>query len=315
MSSIVQKASQSIRSSPIVASVYGFLALSTIVYIYITYRADVLNHHGHNDFVTFLVTHLVILVPEVVVWLIAATGALRLKAYARTAIRGQDGIAFDYIADALMLLVIYSVAISLATSVKILFVHTSVFKMASIITVHAPVVLVLLSSIFLYIGAVELNRIASMGLKKLPNRLVELAISAFNILVASFVWYFYAVAPHRIDDDGRSHFALPVSILLVTYVLPHIITWLLGLMACLNLAHYAKYVKGTIYKAFLRDLYLGILIVFGCTYFAQVLYVSNISSRHFNPALLLVFLVLIALMAGYLMIYRGASRLQLIEGK
>jgi hypothetical protein len=103
--------------------------------------------------------------------------------------------------------------------------------------------------------------------------------------------------------------------LLVTYVLPHIVMWLLGLLACLHLAHYSRYVSGRIYRAFLRDLTIGLLTVYICTYVAQIVSTMNSNSRHFTPALLLVFLILLLSLAGYWLIYRGSSRLQRIEAK
>jgi hypothetical protein len=295
--------------------VYGFIAASAVSYMYITYRADLLIHTSHSDFVTFLLTHLSLIVPEIVVWGIAAVGALKLKAYARSVGWGSDGTAFNYIADALLVLVVYSVAISLATDVKILFKNTSVLQAATVLTVHVPVMLALISSMFLFIGTYELSRLASEGLRRLSPRVVEFSLVAFVMMITVFTWYFYVEAPRRVDDEGMSRFSLPAGVLLVTYVLPHIIMWLLGLLACLHLAHYSRYVKGRIYKAFVRGLTIGVLTVYISTYIVQILYVTNISSRHFSPALFLVLLVLLLLMAGYLFIYRGASLLQRIEAK
>jgi hypothetical protein len=316
MSSIAYPRKIRAQISSIDVLVYGFLAVSAFAYVFITYRADLLIEMRHAGFSNFFFTHLSILIPEIVIWVIAAIGALRLKAYARSAGRSRDGVAFNYIADAVLLLIVYSVAISLATNVKLLFVHSSpsVLKVATLLTVHIPVMMVLLSSVFLFIGAYELNRMASAGLRRLSPWVVELSLAIFVLLVSAYLWYFSIHAPSRVDDDSLSHFAVPVSTLLMTYVLPHIITWLLSLLAFIHLLHYARYVRGSIYRTFLRNLYVGVLLVFGCTYIVQVLYVSNISSRHFSPALLLVFGVLIALMAGYLLIYRGASRLRLLEG-
>jgi hypothetical protein len=301
--------------SPVALLVYGFLIVSTISYLYITYHADILTRHTHQDFVAFFITHLSLIIPEVIVWTIAALGGLRLKAYAESAQQDRDGVAFNYIADAVLLLVVYSVAMSIATSVKILFVHTGIFTAATICTVHIPVLLVLLSSIYLYVGTLELNRIAARGNKRLSNVVVELALGLFVVGVAAFIWYFYVVAPTRLDDDELSHFALPVNVLLLTYVVPHIVTWLLGLLACLHLAHYAHNVKGTIYKALLRDLQRGIMVVFACTYIVQILYISQISSRHFTLALLPVFLAILALFGGYWLIYRGADKMQQLEAR
>src|SRR5262249_44785499 len=148
------------------------------------------------------------------------------------------------------------------------------------------------------------------GKKRLSHGIVEWALGLFVTFSAAFIWYFYVAAPARIDDDGLSHFDLPVSVLLLTYVVPHIVSWLLGLLACLHLAHYARNVKGTIYKALLRDLQRGIMVVYACTYFVQILYISQISARKFTPALLLVLLAILTLYYGYWLIYRGAGKLQ-----
>jgi hypothetical protein len=158
-----------------------------------------------------------------------------------------------------------------------------------------------------------LNRIASQGRRQLSNGIVEATICMFLFLVAGFIWYFYVMAPRRVDDDGLSHFGVPVTVLLVTYVLPHIVTWLLGLLACLHLIHYAHYVRGSIYKKLLRDLYQGIMVVYGCTYLIQILYVSNISGKRLTLGLVPVMTALVGLVLGYLLIYRGAEKLHKLE--
>ena len=313
MSSTTALSSNKLNLASLTCSIYALIALSAIVYAYLTYRADLVINHGHDTLVTFFTTHLIILLPEVIIWTIAARGALRLKSYATSVISSPDGIAFNYIANALLLLVQYSIIISMATTVKILFIHTSHLKEMTIFTSHLPLLFVLASSICLFIGSYKLNRLASNGSDNLRSTVVLASLIFLLVLIIAYIRYFYNEAQFITDDDGLSHFALSDGVLLFTYVLPHAITWLLGVLACLNLVQYAHNVDGRIYKVLLRDLYRGILIVFACTYIVQILYVSNISTKQFNPALLLIFGVMIILTLGYLLIYRGVRQLQRLE--
>jgi hypothetical protein len=305
--------SRNVRPPALAASVYGVIALFCVIYAYLTLRSDIVLHGGNALNAKFFVAHVSLILPEVIVWVIAARGAIRLKRYARSVIDSADGKAFDYIANALLLLVLYSIVISIASTIKLLFVHTADSRAAAAITSHLPVLFVLASSIYLFIGSYKLNQIASHGSDNLRSRMVLVSLTIFLVLVTMYIRYFYSVAGGVVDDDGLSHFGLSASTLLFTYVLPHIIVWLLGLLACMNLARYAVRVQGSIYKFLLRDLFRGTLIVYACTYIVQVLYVTNISTKQLNPKMLLVFGVIMALIIGYLLIYRGTRKLERME--
>jgi hypothetical protein len=125
--------------------------------------------------------------------------------------------------------------------------------------------------------------------------------------------YFYRVAPKLVDDDGLRHFALLPSTLVAVYLVPFAVVWLLGLLACLHLAKYAFLVPGKIYKPIFYNLYVGILVSYVSTYLIQLFYVSNLHSNRFGVGLVIIVGLIALLIAGYGVIYRGASQLYLVE--
>ncbi len=291
---------------------YGLVAVSALGFAYITYRDAVLVTPSDSDSGTFFITNLSYIVFEILVWVVVAHTALHLKAYSRSVIGSPDGQGLDYIANALLLLVPYSILISVGTNVKLLFVNTSYSSQVAAVANHVPLLVVLASAIYLFLGSRRLARLVPAESEaSRQRRIVALALLA--LLSVTFARYFYAVAPSIKDDDGLLHYGLSAGVMLLTYVLPYVVVWLLGVLACLNLVHYMHRVKGVVYKRLFRDLYSGLLLVFICTFIVQLLLASQISTKAFSLQLAPVFGVILLLLLGYALIYRGVNQLHRLE--
>jgi len=87
----------------------------------------------------------------------------------------------------------------------------------------------------------------------------------------------------------------------------------MGLLSCLNLAQYAYRVRGKLYKPMFRNLYVGILLSYISTYLIQIFYVSNVSSNQVGVGFGILISLILMLIAGYTLIYRGANQLYALE--
>jgi hypothetical protein len=292
--------------------VYAAIASVFLAFILIMFRAASLIHKFNSRIDThlYLITHLLTLACEVVLWYVVARSAIRFKSYALSVIESRDGRALNYIANAVALGLLYAILFGMASTVKTVFWQSPHLKLVTTCTNLLPVAVILAASVYLFAGTRALMWL-------LPNHKkgarVWQYISLLFIFVVGYAMYFYHVAAHLLDDDGLHHFGLSPGTLLLTYVLPYAMAWLLGLLSCLNLSRYAKQVRGTIYKSLFRNLYLGITTSFVGMYLVQIFYVSNLYSNKFSPGLFFIIAVIALLIRGSLQIYSGVNKLYMIE--
>ena len=114
-------------------------------------------------------------------------------------------------------------------------------------------------------------------------------------------------------------FYLPNGLLIITLLLPYVVVWYLAIKGPLLLAFYRQNTKGAIYKAALRGLSVGLMIVVGVTILLQFLTVitdshsSALANASRTTILAFVYLLIVLISVGFLVIARGAKKLKLIE--
>lgn len=254
---------------------------------------------------------LTIVIPEIIVWIIASIGAFRFKKYAVSIKEHRDGKALNSIANALLLLVLYIILLTTASSIVSLFANTSYILPAVAIKNHLPVIVILASVAYLLKGSVELNKIVSKSTWSRAHLLLLAGVSFMFFIV--FAYAFYTAQPNSVSAAGIPRFALPTHVLLITYILPHVIVWFMGLKACINLNNYASRVSGSLYKSLFKDLYRGILLAFICIFIAQFMIISSAAITGLNFFLLLIYAVLVLATVGFVLILRGARKLDKVE--
>jgi hypothetical protein len=107
----------------------------------------------------------------------------------------------------------------------------------------------------------------------------------------------------------------PDWLIITTLIIPQLIMWYLGFQAVYYIYLYAKHVKGTLYKASLTGVAAGIAGVVVATVVLRCF--QSLSSQFGRLSLslvvIVVYLLLIIISAGYILINRGAKSLQKIE--
>jgi hypothetical protein len=294
------------RAWPLKTWVYTATAVLGILFMVLTYAS---RGTGHNH--ESLLLRLSIALPELVIWAVAIMSAVRFKEYAHSIRETQDGGALNLIANSLLVLVLYVIFLSSGDAIKSLFVNSPHLKTAVTLSNYLPLVIAFISSVLIYRGSKHLSKIISAP----PWDSRRLVISAlpFFLLLFIYAWQFYKAVPTLKGADGLPRFTQSPGVLLVTYVLPHLVLWGLGLLACFNIARFAVTTKGLIYKALFRNLYQGLILVFVCIFTAQLIIISPINLEKFNIWLALAYAVLVAAVFGFGLIYRGVQQLDRIE--
>lgn len=163
----------------------------------------------------------------------------------------------------------------------------------------------------LYVGTEKLNHASKADIWLIGRYRVILLVS-----LVVFIWFsvqFYITAPATATANSLPRFALLRDALVFTYVLPHIVAWLLGVVACLHLATYEHKAPGTVYRALFQDLYKGLMLVFLCMSAAQFIIISSLTVDEFSPLLGLSYGIIALAVQGFVMIDRGTNQLTRLE--
>lgn len=291
--------------------------LAAFAFLFMIFRSAHLVglYQPHINAASYTEAHTYIVLIEIVLWAVIAKAAARFKAYTHKIRGSTDGAALDFIANAILLSFAYAILFDVASTFKTLFMRSASLPVVTTLTNLLPLAVFLLLSVLLFIGTFKLKRLLpDTRLQLRRNRyIIALSLAVFVLVVIPFGEYFYHIAPAMLDDDGLRHFAVSPSALLVVYLLPFAVIWLLGLLSCLNLAQYASRVRGKLYRPMFRNLYLGILIAYISTYLIQVWYASNLPSNRFGFGLLSIIVLIFLLILGYGLMYVGANQLYLLE--
>jgi hypothetical protein len=238
-------------------------------------------------------------------------GASDLMAYAQKIKDSPDGKGIADMARSLLWLIVYIVLVPLTSSIAEQSAGSTYNHTLTIIHNHLPLFAMILAVGYLYRGSQRLTNLATSSAAK--RRWIVLVMILFAIVAASFVWHFYEVVPDMLKSHDSPRFALSLTTLLFTYLIPHIIVWLFGTLAILNLWRYSTQVEGSIYRILFRNLYQGILLVFVCTFVAQLITASDVTLSGFNAGVAVVYGVLLLGILGYVLIYRGVQQLIKLE--
>ena len=288
--------------SPLIS--YVIPLVTGLIFILLTLKAPATNERSQA-------VQLTIVIPEIIIWVIASVGAFRFKKYASSISSHPDGKGLNQTANALLLLVLYIILLTTASSLVNLFARSRYLDAAITLRNHLPVMTALASVIFLLKGSADLCKI--LGKDIWTRRRLLLLLGSSLAFLAAFGYAFYTADPNTITTNGIPRFVLPAQLLLITYVLPHVALWFMGLKACLNLRHYASNVPGSVYRALFKDLYRGIMLTFICIFAAQFLIISAITLSLPSLALALIYGILLVATGGFLMILKGARKLDRIE--
>ena len=290
---------------------YGLVLLSALALIALTFRVAVVNSEpSHNTLALFFIK-LTIVVPEIVIWLIAARSASRFKHYALSIKHETDGQCLNLVANGLLWLVGYAIVLCLVIPIQVLAAPTSYHRVAVAITNHLPIILALTGALYVFYGSRGLAQFARTDFW--TRRHIIGLLVPYTILMSFYVTNFYHQAPLLTDVAGNQRFTLPIQVLLVSYVLPHLIIWLLGLFSGFNLWWYARRVEGTIYSSLFLRAQRGLVLVFVSIFLAQLLIASPYAADNFQLGITLTYAVLILTIIGTRLIYLGARQLQNLE--
>ena len=286
------------------------LVFGSLLYLILLFKSSIILRPPGDNQTAFFIINFSVAIPEIIIWWIAFFSSWRLKTYSTLIKQSKDGQAMAYLADGLILLSLYIVLLCVSNSFIALFKKSDNLHTAILLENYLPLAVALMSAIVLLKAALIFNSLVSKKIEKKSLILIYCLFAVFSLLLAL---HLLQINPDRLYDDHIPRFILGRNALLITYLIPQIILWSMDLFASLSIANYSRNIKGSLYKNKIKNLYIGILIILICIFFAQVLMLTNLSFSKFSLALIAVYGLLLLGGYGFTYIYKVAASLDKIE--
>lgn len=254
--------------------------------------------------------------PIILIWLAAFYGYALFQRYADAIRNSNEGKAWSYIAGGLLGLALWLPVNSIINQITsyIYYQNSDATPEAVILQNYINLAIILTSFILLYKGT---NMLVRSIKKPLPNKwkngwltvlLLESALFAYLTITND-----YKSVP--VNENTHAAYYLPDWLLILTIVIPYIVVFYLGFQVVQNIYLYRKNVAGKLYKDSLRFLADGIgfvvLSIMVVRYLASL--TSVFADATLRLILMILFVLIILIAAGYVMIALGAKRMQKLE--
>ncbi len=253
-------------------------------------------------------------VPYLCLWFIALIGYLRLRDYARSIEHTKDGQAFAEITLGLFWLTLWLPlsAVLVAGSAFFSRLHPEIARLAVYLSTYSTLVIMLISLWFIYRGSKRLLLIVRKSLQ-LPL-ILRFAFLAFGPIYT----YLTLKDPSRqVPAHGAdiATYYLSDWAILLTIIIPRLVTWYLGIQAAYNLYKYRTSVSGIIYREAFVNLSIGIsgIVIVTATYRSFQAAISQLEDLNITLVILLAYAFVALAGLGYLLVGRGASKLHKFE--
>lgn len=257
-----------------------------------------------------------IILPVLFIWSAILYGSLKLYVYSQTIITNKDGKGFRFIAHGVFLFLLSSVVSSYVSLWRQFHPKDLEFiKNLSIFNNYLMVFFALVSFSLIWLGSKKFLEMVHVGKKaKQQSIIVWAAIIALSIPYIYFVTQNPLRSTSSIQDVS-STYNLPDFLIFSTIVTPYIISWLLGLLAVMNMAIFSQETKGIFYKKalnkFNKGFWMIIILAIALQYLTQ--FTLFFSQATIAIILLIIYVILLVDGVGFVFMAYGAKQLAKIE--
>lgn len=249
-----------------------------------------------------------LLIPYILIWYVSFYAFAKLREYSRPLKNSKDGLAFHKITIGMgtiaFSLVVPTIISLILNSVA---AHNPSFKTTSIIiNNYLGLFPGLLGFLFLYNGARMLLRTTRQGMYRFDIRwhapwFLLLSVTFTHLAIENhYHWHPY-------------HLNLPL--LVITFIVPYLFGWMVGLLCAYELNWYARTVKGLLYRQGIRQFSHGIAITILASIAIQFVNVTfgQRLEKSLGSILLADYVLLIIVAVGLILMALGTKKLKRIE--
>jgi hypothetical protein len=259
-----------------------------------------------------------IIAPLLIIWTAAFYGFSVFDNYAKLIRRDKDGAAFHDIARGVTILAI-GLALASLLSAGIGYYahyHLNAVKIQVMVNSYFTMLVTLTAFIFMYRGASRLCKLT----RKRHHISGNLIFNIIYIIFASLYTYLFVAhlaAAKDVPLTTVSHAAYyaPTWLLIPSFLITYLIAWYLGSLTVYLLVFYTKHVGGTLYANALRYLSYGIVAVIAGSIIIQALtvFTGQLQTLSTSTLIILIYVLIAIISAGYIPIAIGAKKLAKIE--
>lgn len=299
------------------------LLVSTVAYGWLMFitptSTTTLNQYNLTAFQLHLLT-LTLVIPIALIWALAFYGFSKFKDYAETIANRQDGKHLRTVAQGLGVLAVGLIVTTILSAAlqNVALRNLDWVPKITIINNHVNLVVAIVAYYLIFRGSKGLA-----GLVKVKS-LVPFKKLWFWLYVAAGVVYTYFALTDPIKNlaattTSQGTFYLPNLLIIATLIIPYLVVWYIGLQGAALLAFYQQNTRGIIYKKAVSKLGLGVRIIIAVSIFLQLVtlladrYNEQLQSSSLSFVLLVIYLLLAIIAAGFVVIAQGAKKLKMIE--
>lgn len=264
-------------------------------------------HQLHTSDLTYRLAILLLLIPYAVIWYLSFYAFAKLSEYSRPLKGTKDGTAFQTITLGMGVLA-FSLVVPAIISLVLnnIAVHAKSFESAAvIINNYISLFPGLVAFLLLYNGARLLPGTGGRGRK------LDLRWQAPWFLLLSVVF-----SHLTIENQYHWHpYHLAIWLLVVTFIVPYLYGWAVGLLSAYDLRLYAKTVKGLLYRQAIKQFASGITVALAGSIAIQFVNITLTQrvSHSLGSVLLIDYVLLIIIAVGLALMALGTKKLKLIE--
>lgn len=287
---------------------YWVLIGGALTYSLLTFFAPIRQNPYNLSQLQTRLLQLTIVLPVVGIWWAAIYGGTRFKRYADSIKDSPDGQALKRVATGLLVLAVgLIVAQTFSTLRAYVSVGTEVPAWFRAIVNRISVAFPLTAFFLMWRGSQKLLALTS-------KKRLSLGVTTGVVVVLAALGFAYANGVINSPTKSQTY-ALSDTWTISTVIVPFVLSWILGLLAAINILVYSKYTKGVIYKDALGSLVKGVVLVVTFSVVVQLLTASAgiFQGLSLKAILGVVYLLIILFAAGYIVIARGAKKLMSIE--
>lgn len=269
----------------------------------------------HLSMAQVIVLTMTVAIPYLVIWFIGLVGYLRFQSYANSIAHTKDGEAFKTMAQGILLLTLWLPLSAVLGDVITQYYRMHPSSTAAMVNINNYFNLLLLfpAFILLNVGASDLLPLIKRKNHSLPQRPIMIGLC----LAAAYTFLVFHDPARQFPTKTVpvASYYLPDWAIFFTVVVPRLIMWFLGAQAVYTISLYRNKVKGTLYKQALDNLARGIAWVVLTTIVLRCFQSLSgpLERLSVGLILLLVYTLLVIIAIGYILIAKGARRLQRIE--
>jgi hypothetical protein len=260
------------------------------------------------------VLSLAVVIPYLIIWAIALIGYLKFRRYVRRIRPSRDGQAMFVVMCGLFWLLLW---LPINSIVGNLTNHLSDTHHAWASNLYRANLFVSLGILFvafllLYIGSMRIMALKEewhLDAKALLWR--QVFYTTYACFSALYIFAVFA---------ANRHSSQPVSlyfsdaVLLLAIMVPRLIMWFFGVHAVWNIRSFSRNTVAPIYREAFKYVAAGVGLITLCLVTIGILTTSN-GLSHYNLGIILVivYAILVVMAAGWLVLGRGAGKLERIE--